>query len=64
MFTVNYEKARIFHTMLGHAGESLEIIPPCNVPVFQITSLRGAEWAATGKVTIKVPRKIFLPKPE
>jgi hypothetical protein len=22
---------------------------------FQITFLRGAEWAATGKVTIKVP---------
>jgi type 1 glutamine amidotransferase len=55
MFTVNYEKARIFHTMLGHAGESLENNPAMQCTGFQITFLRGAEWAATGKVTIKVP---------
>lgn len=55
VFTVDYGTARIFHTMLGHAGAS----PADNVAMqctgFQVTLLRGAEWAATGKVTQKVP---------
>lgn len=55
IFTVDYGTARIFHTMLGHAGAS----PADNVAMqctgFQVTLLRGAEWAATGKVTQKVP---------
>lgn len=55
IFTVNYGKARIFHTMLGHAGETLEHNTAMQCAGFQELLLRGAEWAATGKVTRKVP---------
>lgn len=55
VFTVNYGKARVFHTMLGHAGESPEQNPAMQCAGFQVLLLRGAEWAATGKVTQKVP---------
>lgn len=55
IFTVDYGKARIFHTMLGHAGETLEKNPAMQCAGFQELFLRGAEWAATGKVTRKVP---------
>jgi type 1 glutamine amidotransferase len=55
MFTVDYGKARIFHTTLGHAGGSLENNPAMQCVGFQVTLLRGAEWAATGKVTQPVP---------
>lgn len=55
MFTVKYGKGRVFHTMLGHAGESLQDNPAMQCTGFQVTLLRGAEWAATGKVTQKVP---------
>ncbi len=51
IFTVNYGKGRIFHTMLGHAGISLDENTAMQCAGFQITLLRGAEWAATGKVT-------------
>ena len=54
MFTVRFGKGRIFHTMLGHVGpnndhKAVECVG------FQVTFLRGCEWAATGKVTQKVP---------
>jgi len=55
LFTVDYGKARIFHTALGHAGESLENNTAMQCTGFQVTLLRGAEWAATGKVTQPVP---------
>ena len=55
IFTVDYGKARIFHTMLGHAGESVDESPAMQCAGFQVTLLRGAEWAATGVVTQKVP---------
>ena len=55
LFTVKYGKARIFHTTLGHAGNSLENNPAMQCTGFQVTLLRGAEWAATGKVTQPVP---------
>jgi type 1 glutamine amidotransferase len=55
IFTVNYGKARIFHTALGHAGASLEDNVAMQCTGFQVTLLRGCEWAATGKVTQKVP---------
>lgn len=55
LFTVNYGKARIFHTTLGHAGKTLEDNIAMQCTGFQVTLLRGAEWAATGKVTQKVP---------
>lgn len=55
IFTVDYGKARIFHTTLGHAGSSLENNIAMQCTGFQVTLLRGAEWAATGKVTQQVP---------
>lgn len=60
IFTVDYGKARIFHTMLGHAGPTIEDCPSMQCAGFQITLLRGAEWAATGKVTQKVPKGMML----
>ena len=54
-FTVDYGKARIFHTVLGHAGNSVENNIAMQCTGFQVTLLRGCEWAATGQVTQKVP---------
>ena len=47
--TITYGKGKIFHTVLGHA------VPEIVKDSFVTTFLRGAEWAATGKVTIPVP---------
>lgn len=55
VFTVDYGKANIFHIMLGHAGSTLEENPAMQCTGFQTLLLRGAEWAATGKVTQPVP---------
>lgn len=55
VFTVDYGKARIFHIMLGHCGESLDNNPAMQCAGFQTLILRGAEWAATGKVKQPVP---------
>ncbi|MDR1525255.1 MAG: ThuA domain-containing protein [Tannerella sp.] len=55
IFTVDYGRARIFHTTLGHAGRTLEDNTAMQCTGFQVTLLRGAEWAATGKVTQDVP---------
>jgi uncharacterized protein len=49
LMTVDYGKGRVFHTVLGHAGQQ------CKSVAFIVTYQRGAEWAATGKVTQKVP---------
>lgn len=54
IFTVDYGNARIFHTMLGHAGATVQDNPAMQCVGFQQTLLRGAEWAAIGKVTQKV----------
>ena len=56
VFTVDYGTARIFHTMLGHAGATTEDNIAMQCTGFQVLLLRGAEWAATGKVTQKVPK--------
>ncbi len=50
LMVLSYGKGRVFHTMLGD-----------NVPGFEgvgfiETFLRGAEWAATGKVTREIPK--------
>lgn len=55
LFTVSYGKGRIFHTMLGHAGETVDNNPAMQCAGFQVTLLRGSEWAATGKVTQEIP---------
>ena len=49
LFTVDYGKGRVFHTVLGHDDVS------CSGVGFMATFARGAEWAATGEVTIPVP---------
>jgi type 1 glutamine amidotransferase len=49
LFTLTYGKGRVFHTVLGHDARS------CKCVGFVTTLQRGAEWAATGKVTIPVP---------
>lgn len=55
VFTVDYGKARIFHIMLGHCGPTAEENPAMQCTGFQTLLLRGAEWAATGKVTQEIP---------
>jgi len=50
LWTVGYGKGRVFHTVLGHAAAQMHCVG------FLVTLRRGAEWAATGKVTqTKVP---------
>ena len=49
LLTLSFGKGRIFHTTLGHDINALSCVG------FIATYQRGAEWAATGKVTQKVP---------
>lgn len=49
MVALSYGKGRVFHTLLGSTAEGITCVG------FQVTLQRGAEWAATGKVTVRVP---------
>lgn len=49
LFTVKYGEGRVFHTPMGHAEEAVQCVG------FVTTLQRGAEWAATGKVTVPIP---------
>jgi hypothetical protein len=49
LWTVDYGKGRVFTTALGHDVETVQ------TPAFMTTFARGAEWAATGKVTLPIP---------
>lgn len=49
MMTVSFGKGRVFHLPLGHSNESQQ----CTGFITALT--RGAEWAATGEVTLEVP---------
>ena len=49
LMTIRYGKGRVFHTTLGHDVPAMQCVG------FIVTLQRGTEWAATGKVTIKVP---------
>ncbi len=49
LMTIQYGNGRVFHTVLGHAPKQLRSV------AFIVTFQRGAEWAATGKVTQTVP---------
>ena len=53
LMTISYGKGRIFHTALGHADEGGG--PAMECVGFIVTLQRGAEWAASGKVTQKIP---------
>jgi uncharacterized protein len=49
LWTVDYGKGRVFTTALGHDVECVQ------TPAFMTTFARGAEWAATGNVTLPIP---------
>lgn len=49
LMVLKYGKGRIFHTVMGHD------VPALSCVGFITTYQRGTEWAATGKVTQKVP---------
>lgn len=54
LFTKQYGKGRIFHTVLGHTWkEKSSAAVEC--AGFITTFQRGSEWAASGKVTQKIP---------
>lgn len=50
-----YGKGRVFHTALGHALPAVQSVD------FIVTFQRGAEWAATAKVTQKLPADFPAP---
>jgi uncharacterized protein len=50
LMALHWGKGRIFHTTLGHDAMALSCVG------FITTFQRGAEWAATGRVTQKVPK--------
>jgi type 1 glutamine amidotransferase len=50
IWTVTYGQGRVFHTPMGHDLDGMRCLG------FVATLQRGTEWAATGKVTIPLPR--------
>ncbi len=48
----DYEKGRIFHTILGHDTKAMKNTG------FQTLMLRGTEWAATSKVSLPIPEEL------
>lgn len=55
LLVTDFGKGRVFHTTLGHGTDSMSGLG------FQVTLLRGTQWAATGKVTIPAPKPEELP---
>ena len=55
LLTISYGKGRVFHTTLGHDTLAMSCVG------FIATLQRGAEWAATGRVTQKVPADFPTP---
>ncbi|MDZ4817472.1 MAG: ThuA domain-containing protein [Planctomycetota bacterium] len=53
IFTVDYGQGRVFHTPMGHSADAMKCVG------FEVTLQRGAEWAATGKVTQRELPKDF-----
>ncbi len=49
LIALSFGKGRIFHTLMGHDVAALSCVG------FMTTFQRGTEWAATGKVTQKIP---------
>lgn len=50
IWTVTYGKGRVFHTPMGHDLDGMACVG------FQATLQRGTEWAATGTVSLPLPR--------
>ncbi len=53
LMTIDYGKGRVFHTVLGHCSSPFS--EAMESAGFIVTLQRGAEWAATGRVTQKIP---------
>ncbi|MBN9118066.1 MAG: ThuA domain-containing protein [Planctomycetes bacterium] len=51
IWTVSYGKGRVFHTPMGHDANAMRCWG------FAGTLIRGTEWAATGAVTIPLPKE-------
>lgn len=49
LMVIQYGKGRVFHTILGHGVDAMKCVG------FTVTFQRGTEWAATGRVTQKIP---------
>jgi uncharacterized protein len=49
LMVIEYGEGRVFHTVLGHHVSQIQ------EGSFVTTLLRGAEWAATGEVTVPIP---------
>lgn len=49
LMVINYHQGRIFHSTLGHDDISFASVG------FITTFIRGAQWAASGKVTLPIP---------
>ena len=57
LMAIAYGKGRVFHDTLGHVGATQkEPIPGMNSVDYIVLLQRGTEWAATGSVTIPVPK--------
>ena len=52
LWTTQFGAGRVFITALGHDG------PILSQATFKTTFTRGAEWAATGKVTLPIPAEL------
>ena len=50
LMTITFGRGRVFHIAYGHAG------PQCRSVAFIVPFQRGTEWAATGRVTQKIPK--------
>lgn len=55
MWTVRYGKGRVFVDVLGHCGSDPNMIYAVTCTGYQVTFIRGCQWAATGTVTLPVP---------
>jgi type 1 glutamine amidotransferase len=56
LMVTQFGKGRVFHTTLGHSAAAMAGLG------FQVTLARGAEWVATGTVTIHAPSASELPE--
>ena len=57
LMAIAYGKGRVFHDTLGHVGATQkEPILAMNSVDYTVLLQRGTEWAATGSVTIPVPK--------
>jgi type 1 glutamine amidotransferase len=52
LWTVKYGNGRVFVDAMGHDADAMTL------PGFVATLARGAEWAATGEVTIPLPQEL------